>query len=97
VKNLPSSAVPYVLPLFVPGQLARLITAAATGTLRAHLEGLSEARRHLPLMLKKRREIQRSKRVSDAYVRRLLKGSSLAAAASIARRLRDRVEPRFGR
>jgi GT2 family glycosyltransferase len=91
VKNLPLSAVPHILPFFVLGQLARLVTAAATGSLRAHLEGLAGAWRHLPLMRQKRTEIQKRKLVPDAEVRRLLRNSSLAAAASIARRLRDRV------
>jgi GT2 family glycosyltransferase len=97
VKNLPLSAVPHILPFFVTGQLTRLLTAAATGTLRAHLEGLSEAWHHLPLMLKKRREVQGKRRVSDAEIRRLLRVSSLTAAASIARRLRDQVELRLKR
>jgi len=91
VKNLPLSAVPHILPFFVAGQLARTITAAATGSLRAHLEGLAGAWRHLPLMLRKRAEIQKRKKLSDAEVRGLLRESSLAATASIARRLRDRV------
>ena len=71
-----------------------MITAAVTGSLRAHLEGLAGAWRHLPLMLAKRAEIQKRKQVSDAEVRRLLRESSLAATASIARRLRDRVVSR---
>lgn len=95
VKNLPLSAAPHILPFFMLGQLARLLTAAATGSLRAHLEGLAEARRHLPLMLKKRRIIQGRKRVSDTYVRRLLRESSLATTASITRRLRDKVQSRL--
>ncbi|CAN5529633.1 glycosyltransferase family 2 protein [soil metagenome] len=95
VKNLPVSIVPHLLPFFVPAQLARLLTAVATGTWRAHTEGLSEAWQHLPSMLKKRREIQDSKTVSDAYVRRLLGESSLAAVASIARRLRDELGQRL--
>ncbi|MFL5992521.1 MAG: glycosyltransferase family 2 protein, partial [Rubrobacteraceae bacterium] len=94
VKDLPFSTVPHILPFFVLGQLARFVTAAATGSLRAHLEGLVGAWRHLPLMLKKRAEIQKRKQLSDAEVRKLLRESSLAAAASIARRLRDRVVPR---
>jgi GT2 family glycosyltransferase len=94
VKNLPLSVVPYVLPFFVPGQVTRLLTATVTGALRAHLEGLAGAWRHLPLMLKKRREIQDKKRVSDARIRRLLRESSLAATASIVRRLRDQAMPR---
>lgn len=92
VKNLPVSAVPHILPFFVLAQIARLLTAAATGTIRPHLEGLSEAWRRLPLMLEKRRGIQANKKLSDTEVRRLLRESSIAAAASIARRLRDRVK-----
>jgi GT2 family glycosyltransferase len=91
VKDLPLSAVPHILPFFLLGQLARLATAAATGSLRAHLEGFVGAWRHLPLMLEKRAEIQKRKLVPDAEIRRVLRTSSLAAAASIARRLRDKV------
>ena len=91
VKDLPLSAVPHILPFFVFGQLARLFTATATGSLRAHLEGLAGAWRHLPLMREKRAGIQKRKQLSDAEVRKLLRKSSLAAAASIVRRLRDRV------
>ena len=80
VKDLPLSAVPHILPFFAFGQLARLITAAATGSLGAHLEGLAGAWRHLPLMLDKRARIQKRKRVSDVEVRGLLRESSLAAA-----------------
>jgi GT2 family glycosyltransferase len=97
IKNLPPSAVPHVLPFFVLGQFARSLTAAATGVLGAHLRGLGEAWQQLPLTLMKRRGIQGNKRITDAEVRRLLRKSSLAAAASIARRLRDRVETRLGR
>lgn len=94
VKDLPLSAVMHILPFFAFGQLARLVTAAATGSLGAHLEGLAGTWRHLPLMLEKRARIQKRRRVSDAEVRRLLRDSSLAAASSIARRLRDRVVSR---
>jgi GT2 family glycosyltransferase len=94
VKNLPLSVVPRMLPFFVAGQFVRLLTAAATGSLRAHLGGLADARRHLPLMLEKRAEIQKRKKLSDTEVRRLLRESSLAATASIARRMRDRAVPR---
>jgi GT2 family glycosyltransferase len=97
VKNLPLSAVPHILPFFVLGQLARSLTAAATGALGAHLRGLAGAWRQLPLMLENRREIQAKKRISDAEIRRLLRESSLAATASIARRLRDRAELRLSR
>jgi GT2 family glycosyltransferase len=91
VKNLPLSVAPHVLPFFLSGQLARLLTAVATGSLRAHLRGLVEAGRDLPRMLRKRRVIQAQRRVSDLRVRQLLGESSLAATKSIARRLRDRL------
>jgi GT2 family glycosyltransferase len=94
VKDLPLSVAARILPFFVLGQLARLVTAAATGSLRAHIEGIAGAWRHLPLMREKRAEIQKRKRLSDAEVRKLLRKSSLAAAASIARRLRDRMASR---
>jgi GT2 family glycosyltransferase len=97
VKNLPPGAVPHILPFFVVGQLVRVLTAAGSGALGAHLEGLSEAWHQLPLMLKKRREIQGRRRVSDAEIRGLLRESSLAAAASIARRMRDQVSLRLRR
>jgi GT2 family glycosyltransferase len=89
VKNLPLSVVPHVAPFFVLGQLARLLTAAASGALGAHLRGLAGALHHLPIMLEKRRRIQKNRRVSDAEIRGVLRRSSLAATASIARRLRD--------
>jgi hypothetical protein len=97
VKNLPLSAVPHVLPFFVLEQLGRLLAAAAAGSLRAQLQGLSEARRYLPLMLKKRRQIQGEKRVPDGEIRALLRGSGLAATKSIARRMRDRIEMHLDR
>jgi hypothetical protein len=84
-----------VLPFFVLGQLARLLTAAAMGSLGAHLRGLAEAWHHLPIMFEKRRRIQKNRRISDVKIRGLLRGSSLAATASIARRLRDRLEERL--
>jgi GT2 family glycosyltransferase len=91
VKNLPLPAAPHIAPFFLLEQLARLLTAAAAGALGAHVRGLAGAWRHLPLMLDKRRVIQGKKRVSDREIRNLLRQSSLAAAASIARRSRDRL------
>jgi GT2 family glycosyltransferase len=89
VKNLPLSVVPHVLPFFVLGQLARLLSAAATGVLRAHLRGLKEAAAVLPTMLEKRRKIQSFRKTSDTGTRRLLRASSIAATKSVARRGRD--------
>jgi GT2 family glycosyltransferase len=97
VKDLPLSAAPHVAPFFLAGQLARLLTAAATGSLGAHLRGLAGAGRHLPIMLEKRRRIQKNRRTSDGDIRALLRESSLAATASIARRLRDQLRSRLGR
>ena len=91
VKNLPLNVMPHVLPFFAFGQLARLLTSAVTGTLRAHVEGLLEARRYLPLMLEKRRRIQKNKKVSDTEVRRILWRSQIAATKSIMRRLCDSI------
>ena len=87
VKNLPLSVVSHILPFFVFGQAARLLTAATSGVLKAHLQGLFDAGQHLPLMLEKRHNIQRNRNVSDSEVRRLLKESQAAATRSIARRL----------
>lgn len=96
VKNLPVPLVPRFLPFILLGQLSRLLVTAASGVWRAHLGGLVEAVRLLPLMLRKRREIQKRRRVSTAYVRRLLRDSSRAAGASLFRRLRDRARMELG-
>ena len=87
VKNLPAPLVPGFLPFVLAGQLSRLIVTASTSTLKAHLEGLAGALRLLPLMLRKRREIQKRRQVPVEYIRVLLKESSRAAGASIRRRL----------
>ncbi len=91
VKNLPTPLVPGYLPFVAAGQLSRLIVTASTSTLGAHLEGLTGALRLLPLMLRKRRDIQKHRRVPIAYIRRLLKESSRTASTSIRRRLMYRV------
>jgi GT2 family glycosyltransferase len=96
VKNLPAPLVPGFLPFIVAGQVSRLLVTASTSTLKAHIEGLAGALRLLPLMLKKRREIQSRRRVSVAYVRRLLKDSTRAAGASLRRRLAYLVRTRLG-
>ena len=87
VKNLPTPLVPGYLPFIVAGQLSRLVVTASTSTLGAHLEGLAGALRLLPLMLMKRREIQKHRRVPIGYIRKLLKESSRAAGVSLRRRL----------
>jgi GT2 family glycosyltransferase len=87
VKNLPAPLVPGFLPFIVVGQISRLIVTASTSTLTAHLEGLAGALRLLPLMLRKRREIQKRRRVPVRYIKTLLKESSRSAGASLRRRL----------
>ncbi len=95
VKNLPSPLVPAFLPFFVLGQLSRLVVTGASGVWRAHLTGLVEAIRLLPLMLRKRREVQESRQVSIAYIRGLLRESSRAARISLIRRLKDQLLERL--
>ena len=96
VKNLPAPLVPGFLPFVLAGQLTRLVVTAATSTLKAHLEGLAGALRLLPLMLRKRREIQKRRQVPVEYIRGLLKESSRAASASIRRRLVHLARSRLG-
>lgn len=89
VKNLPLSNMPHILPLFVFGQFARLVSSALSGSLIPYLKGLSGAIGKLRHMVEKRRKIQSKKRVSDGEILRLLRSSSLAASSSILRRSRD--------
>jgi len=99
VKNLPASLFPRSLPHLLIGQLLRVLTALLFpgGLLRAYLAGLAGAWRLLPLMLKKRREIQAQRRASDDYVRELLRESSRQATNSQRRRIRDQLLLRLGR
>ena len=99
VKNLPAALAWRMLPSLLTGQLLRLVTAVlfSGGLLRAYLSGLAGAWRLLPRMLKKRKEIQKRRRVSDDYVRRLLRESSRQTTESQRRRIRDQLLLRFGR
>jgi GT2 family glycosyltransferase len=97
VKNLPAALVWRLLPSIVAGQLARAVTVGLSpGGVRAYLNGLAGALRLLPRMLKKRREIQKRRRVSDDRVRWLLRESARQAAASQRRRIRDQFLLRLG-
>jgi GT2 family glycosyltransferase len=96
VKNLPAPLVPGFLPFAAAGQLSRLIVAALTSTLGAYLEGLSGALRLRPLMLRKRREIQKRRQVPVEYIKGLLKESSRTAGVSLRRRLRYYIRSRLG-
>jgi len=96
VKNLPTALVWRSLPSVLAGQLSRVaITSFSPAGLRAHLDGLAGAWRLLPRMLKKRKEIQSRRRVSDSYVRQLLQESSRQAIESRRRRVRDRIRLRL--
>jgi GT2 family glycosyltransferase len=97
VKNLPAALVWRSVSSLLGGQLLRLVVTSFSGVLRAYLGGLAGAWRLLPLMLKKRKEIQNRRRVSDDYVRRLLRESSRKATESQRRRLRDQIRLRLGR
>ena len=98
VKNLPDAFVWRFLPSLVAGQLSRLVTTSfSSGGLRAYIGGLAGAWRLLPRMLKKREEIQNQRKVSDDYVRKLLRESSRQASESLRRRIRDQVRLRLGR
>jgi GT2 family glycosyltransferase len=98
VKNLPAALLLGSLPSLLIGQLSRIaITSLSPLALQAHLGGLAGAWRLLPRMLEKRKEVQKRRRVSDAYVRRLLKESSRRAAQSRRRRVWDQVRLRFTR
>ena len=97
VKDLPTPLVLRLLPHFLAGQLARLFTATVSGVLGAHLSGIAETVQTMPLMLRKRREIQKRRKVTVAYIRRLLNESSKVARRSLLRRLRDRFLGRVNR
>jgi len=71
------------------------ITSLSHGGLRAYLGGLLGAWRLLPRMLEKRRTIQRRRRVSDDYIRRLPRESSRQATESQRRRIRGQLFLRF--
>ena len=97
VKNLPAVLVWRLLPPLLAGQLLRLVISSFSGVLRAYLDGLVGAWRLLPRMLKKRKEIQNRRKVSDNYVRQLLRESSRQATESQRRRVRDQIRLRLGR
>ncbi len=88
-KNLPTPLLWRSLPSILAGQLSRLFVTTVSGVGGAHLTGLLEAWSMLPAMLKKRSEIQKVRRVSNEYLRELLRESSRQAARSRSRRLRD--------
>lgn len=97
VKNLPAPLLWRFLPSIVLGQVSRmLVVSLSPGGLRAHIEGLAGAWRLLPKMRNKRREVQKKRRVSDAYLGELLGRSSRRAAESRRRRVRDTVKMRAG-
>ena len=97
VKNLPRALVWRNLPSLLAGQLSRVVvTSFSSAGLRAHLGGLAGAWRLLPRMLEKRKKIQNRRRVSDGYVRQLLRESSRQATESRRRRIGDQIRLRLG-
>jgi GT2 family glycosyltransferase len=98
VKNLPTALVWRLLPSLLAGQISRLvITSVFFGRLRAYLSGVAGAWRLLPLMLKKRKEIQNRRKVPDSYIRQLLRESSRQTTESQRRRIRNQIRLRLGR
>lgn len=98
VKNLPASLFVRSMPSLLAGQLSRaVVTSISPGGLRAYLAGLAGAWRLLPRMLEKRKEIRKRQRVSNVYVRQLLRESSRQAIESRRRRIRDQMQLRLGR
>jgi GT2 family glycosyltransferase len=90
VKNVPGGLLLKYSPLFVAGQLLRVIlTSASPAKARANLSGLAGAGRLLPRMLEKRRGIQNHRKVPVAQVEKLLLRSFRMALKSRARSLRD--------
>ena len=97
VKNVPAPLLPRFLPLFVAGQILRVVlTSLSASGARANLQGLAGALRLLPRMLRKRKEVQKLRRVPEAYIRQLLVRSFRQAAASRRRQVRDKLRSRFG-
>lgn len=94
-KNLPIPLLWHSLPSIIVGQLSRFFVTTISGVGAAHLEGLVEAWKMLPTMLKKRAEIQKQRRVSDGYLRELLRESSRQAARSRLRRIQDELRRRI--
>ncbi len=94
-KNLPKPLLWRWLPSIVAGQFSRLFVTTVSGVGGAHLTGLLEAWSMLPAMLKKRAKIQKGRRVSNSYLRELLRDSTRRAAQSRSRRLRDEWRRRF--
>jgi GT2 family glycosyltransferase len=96
VKNLPTSLFWRFLPSLVIGQLSRIVlTSFAPGGLLAHALGFAGVWRLLPQMLRKRREIRKRQRVSDAYVCDLLRESFRQATESRRRRVWDEIQRRL--
>ncbi|HVF01245.1 MAG TPA: glycosyltransferase family 2 protein [Rubrobacteraceae bacterium] len=98
VKNLPATIAWRSLPSLLAGQLSRIVFTSFSSTgLQAHLSGLAGAWHLSSRMFKKRKEIQNQRRVSDSYVRQLLRESSRQAIESRRRRVRDQIRLRFRR
>jgi len=87
VKDYPATALLRHLPKVAAFQLISLYASCRDGILTAHLRELAGSIRLLPRMLRKRRGIQRSRRVSVAQLDAMM-APEVYAAATIGERLR---------
>ncbi len=87
VKDYPATALLRHLPKVAAFQLISLYASCRDGILTAHLRELAGSIRLLPRMLRKRRGIQRSRRVSVAQLDAMM-APEVYAGATIGERLR---------
>jgi GT2 family glycosyltransferase len=89
VKNLPGRLALRYLPRIVVSELVWLRTDMRAGAGAKHLKGWWQALRMLPLALRRRREVQRTRRVGDAVIAAALTPVP-GVLASLRARLRGR-------
>lgn len=71
VKDVPTSLVVKYLPFLILGRIRDLLMAASKFKLFSGLRGMFAALWQLPLMLKKRKEIQKLRKISDHQLEKL--------------------------
>jgi hypothetical protein len=72
VKNVPARLLPVVVPRFALVYLSFFVAAAQRGQLWYALKGFVKMLFYLPSKLRDRRRIQKSRKVSDDYIRSML-------------------------
>jgi GT2 family glycosyltransferase len=99
IKDYPAAALLRHLPKILAFQAISLYASYRDGILRAHLRQLGGAWRVLPSMLRKRREIQRARRVSLAELNAVMAPEVYAGSSSgeRLRMLRQALAPLFQR